>query len=288
MTNKQKCSFSPFYSADENKKGKLYFSSFKYLWLTLFMIGFFYIFLNKSLENQSFGIVKINNVYERNLGEIEKNNYWPQRKSNLMYKTEDVSKIQSNINKRKYNEQMVEKYENIINKNLGNINMEHKNSSYIKNVDYKNMSKNLTEKELRDGLNSLEGCPSKEDLKNIWSHTLGVAKGGLDNVLNMLKGLIQKYLDNDVYLGDDIDGYYDFLYERIWNVNRSGFCKTIANEEANYSKFFFRLINSKHTLDDILIYIYSFIEYFQMLQKNLHEKYQEEILRSIEQSFNEM
>ncbi|SOV76614.1 Plasmodium exported protein (PHISTa), unknown function [Plasmodium reichenowi] len=158
----------------------------------------------------------------------------------------------------------------------------------LENKCYSDMSKSLTEMELREVLNSLKECPSKEDLRIIWSHTLGVAKGGLDVVLNMLKGLIQKYLDNDVYIGIDVDGYEEFLYARIWNENHSGFCKTIANEEAKYSKFFFRLINSKHTLDDVLKFIYSFLEHFDKLKKELHEKHQEEILRNIAQSFNEM
>ncbi|CDO62020.1 Plasmodium exported protein (PHISTa), unknown function [Plasmodium reichenowi] len=290
MRNNEKYNIFSMYNADENQKGKVHYISFKYLCLCLYIIGFYCLLLCKSLEKQSFGIANISNAYERNLGEVEEYNYWPQRKSYLKYKKEDVNKIKSNINKRKYNEQMVEKYENIINKNLCNIHMEYKNSSYKKNMDYKNMSKNLTEKELRDVLNSLEGCPSKEDLRIIWAHTLGVVKGGLDDVLNILKGLIQKYLDNDVNINNFIDdySYNDFLYGNIWNENRSGFCKTVANEEANYSKFFFRLINSKHTLDDVLKFIYSFLEHFDKLKKELHEKHQEEILRNIAKSFNEM
>nr|SPJ13239.1 Plasmodium exported protein (PHIST), unknown, putative [Plasmodium sp. DRC-Itaito] len=272
------------YNAGVNQKGKVHYISFKYVCLCLYIIGFYC--LLKSLEKHSFGISNISNAYVRNLGELEENNNWPQRKSNLIHKKEDVNKIKSNINKRKYNEQMVEKCENIIDKKLCNINMEYKNSTYIKHMDYKNMSKDLTEKELRDGLNSLEGCPSKEDLRIIWTHTLGVAKGGLDDILNMLKGLIQKYLDNDVYIGTDEDDDDEFLYGRIWNENRSGFCKTIANEEANYSKFFFRLINSKHTLDDVLKFIYSFLEHFDKLKKELHEKHQEEILRRIAETLD--
>lgn len=61
----------------------------------------------------------------------------------------------------------------------------------LKNKPYNNFSKNLTEKELFDVLNSLEQCPSKEDLKNIWANTHGVAKEGLDDILKVLKALIQ-------------------------------------------------------------------------------------------------
>lgn len=70
--------------------------------------------------------------------------------------------------------------------------MENKNNGCINNINYNGMAKNLTEKQLHEVLNSLEECPSKEDLKNIWTHTIGVAKEKLDNVLNMLKRSIKK------------------------------------------------------------------------------------------------
>ncbi|SOV84238.1 Plasmodium exported protein (PHIST), unknown function [Plasmodium reichenowi] len=265
MRNNEKYNIFSMYNADENQKGK------------------------KSLGNCSYGIANISNVHERNLGEVEEYNYWPQRKSYLKYKKEDVNKIKSNINKRKYNEQMVEKYENIIKNNLWNMNMEKENYNHINNMNYNDISKNLTEKELRDGLNSLTVCPSKEDLRIIWAHTLGVAKGGLDDVLNMLKGLVQKCLDNGVNIDDCMNPYTPFYmsYPRIWDESRSGLCRTVANEEAYYSKFFFRLINSKHTLDDVLEFIYSFLEHFDKLKKELREYHQEKVLRGIAKILNE-
>ncbi|KYN93039.1 exported protein (PHISTa) [Plasmodium reichenowi] len=286
MRNNEKYNIFSMYNADENQKGKVHYISFKYLCLCLYIIGFYCLLLCKSLGNCSFGIANISNVYERNLSEVEEYNYWPQRKSYLKYKKEDVNKIKSNLNKRKYNEQIIEKYENIINKNLCNIHMEYKNSSYKKNMDYKNMSKNLTEKELRDGLNSLEGCPSKEDLRIIWAHILGVVKGGLDDVLNMLKGSIQKYLDNDIYVGKYDRGKNIYLYERMWDECYSRFYETIVTEELKYSKKFFSLINGKNTLDDILNFIYSFLEYIEILKNELHGKYQKELSEKISKISN--
>ncbi|ETW18880.1 hypothetical protein PFFVO_02273 [Plasmodium falciparum Vietnam Oak-Knoll (FVO)] len=249
MTNKQNCSSFPCYIDEENKKGKLNFISFKFLCLCLYMIGFLYIFLNISLEKKSLEFVQIGNVYKRSLSEVEIYNKEPQMKTNLKHKKGDLNKSKHNINKIKYNEQSVEKYKNIINKNLWNINMEDENSSYMKNVDYNDMSKNLTEQELRDVLDSLKECPSEEDLKNIWTHTIGVAKGGLDNQVS------------------------------------SGFCQTIGTEVLECSNRFRSLINDKHTLDDILKFINSFLEYFDILKKALHEKYHKELLDKIEQTF---
>ncbi|EWC77638.1 hypothetical protein C923_01684 [Plasmodium falciparum UGT5.1] len=246
---------------------------------------FYIICIYISLEKKSLEFVQIGNVYKRSLSEVEIYNKEPQMKTNLKHKKGDLNKSKHNINKIKYNEQSVEKYKNIINKNLWNINMEDENSSYMKNVDYNDMSKNLTEQELRDVLDSLKECPSEEDLKNIWTHTIGVAKGGLDNVLNMLKGSIQKYLDNDIYEYTERNLTKVFIYDSIWQQVSYGFCQTIGTEVLECSNRFRSLINDKHTLDDILKFINSFLEYFDILKKALHEKYHKELLDKIEQTF---
>ncbi|ETW60016.1 hypothetical protein PFMC_04192 [Plasmodium falciparum CAMP/Malaysia] len=181
------------------------------------------------------------------------------------------------------------KYSVIISRNISEFENENNNimerENRINHLDETNESSknsnNSKKKELFDVLNSLEECPSKEDLKNIWVHTLGVAKEDLDHILKVLKALIQKYLNNDVYLGIDKDGYKEFLYESIWNENRSGFCTTIDNQEAEYSKNFFRLINTKHTLNDILKYINSFLEHFMTLKNELDDVCQKEHLEKI-------
>ncbi|ETW55793.1 hypothetical protein PFUGPA_02237 [Plasmodium falciparum Palo Alto/Uganda] len=170
------------------------------------------------------------------------------------------------------------KYSVIISRNISEFENENNNimerENRINHLDETNESS-------KNSNNSKKECPSKEDLKNIWVHTLGVAKEDLDHILKVLKALIQKYLNNDVYLGIDKDGYKEFLYESIWNENRSGFCTTIDNQEAEYSKNFFRLINTKHTLNDILKYINSFLEHFMTLKNELDDVCQKEHLEKI-------
>ncbi|SOV18522.1 Plasmodium exported protein (PHISTa), unknown function [Plasmodium sp. gorilla clade G2] len=68
MTSKKRFSIFPFYRFDENQKGILRYISFKLLCLSLYIIGFYYVFLNNSLENSSLEISKNCNVYKRNLG----------------------------------------------------------------------------------------------------------------------------------------------------------------------------------------------------------------------------
>ncbi|ETW38364.1 hypothetical protein PFTANZ_00982 [Plasmodium falciparum Tanzania (2000708)] len=157
----------------------------------------------------------------------------------------------------------------------------------LQNKCYNDMSKSLTEKELREVLNSLEECPSKEYLMNIWSHKVGVAKEGLDNILKELKELIQKYLDNDIYVDTNKYGANTFLYDYTWKGILFNLCGTVASEEVKYTKSFLSLINDKHTIDDILNFIYLFLEYFQILKKQLHEKYQMELLQKISIILNE-
>ncbi|SOV76026.1 Plasmodium exported protein (PHIST), unknown, putative [Plasmodium sp. gorilla clade G3] len=277
--NKKNCNIHPFHPSDEKKKGQLHYFSLKFLFLCLYMIGFYYVFLNISLENKSLKIAKNCNVYKRNLGEAEKNNKSSKMKKNLKHKKEDVRKTKSNENNIKYNEQKIEdkKYGN--NNDMENTKVKNTSNSSVSNINYNDTSKNLTENELCDLLDGLEECPSKEDLRNIWTHTIGVAKEGVDDIQKELKASIQKYLDNDI---DDSSGIYTsgiWLYGDIWEEHRSEICATVASEEKEHTNEFYRIINGKHTLDDILKFIYSFLEYFNTLKKELREKHQKELFR---------
>ncbi|SOV74259.1 Plasmodium exported protein (PHISTa), unknown, putative [Plasmodium sp. gorilla clade G3] len=283
MMNKKKCSIFPWYSSDEKRKGKLYYISFKFICLCLYIIGFYHIFLDTSLENQTLEIVKNCNVYKRSLGESEKSNKRSKRKKNLKHKKEDVSKTKSNENNTKCNEQMVEGNKCSANIDHGNTNMENQRNSSTVNINYNDLSKNLTEKELFDLLNSFKVCPPKEDLRNIWNHTIDVAKGGFDDIQKELKALVQKYLDNDISHTFSSDKE-EFVYATIWGENISRFNGTVATEVVEYTNKFFSLINGKHTLDDILKFIYSFLEHFKILKKELHEYHQKDLLQSIGKS----
>ncbi|SOV84286.1 Plasmodium exported protein (PHISTa), unknown, putative [Plasmodium sp.] len=288
MTIEKNCTIFPFYRADEKEKGTLRYISFKVLCLSLYIIGFNYFLLNISLENKRLEIAKNCNIYNRNLGEAEKNNKSSKRKRTLKNKKEDVNKTKHSTNNIKCNDQNVEENKYSTNNDHKHTNVENKSNSSISNINYNYMSKNLTETELRNVLNSLEDCPPKEELRNIWTHTIGVAKEGLDDILNELKALIQKYLDNDIS-----DGVYksrgvntSWLYDDIWKENISRICQTVTSEELEYTKNFFSLINGKHTLHDILKFILSFLEYFKTLKKELHEKHQKELLEAIAKTLN--
>ncbi|SOV24066.1 Plasmodium exported protein (PHISTa-like), putative [Plasmodium sp. DRC-Itaito] len=105
------------------------------------------------------------------------------------------------------------------------------------------MSKKLTKKELFDILNSLDECPPKNDLINILYHTL---------------------------LEDT----------SICTETHFAFYRTVSKEIIEYSNKYFILISGDHTLEDIIDFIYSFLENFKTLKKELYKKHKKELLRT--------
>ncbi|SOV20407.1 Plasmodium exported protein (PHIST), unknown function [Plasmodium sp. gorilla clade G2] len=278
MESKKNCTIFSLYSDNEKEKGTLHYISFKFLFLSLYVIGFYLFFLNISLEKKGFEIVNIRNVYVRNLGEAQKNSNGSQRKRNLNLKNEDINKTKSNGNI-KSNEQKVEENNDCTNNYMKNNNEENKSNRSVNNINYNDLTKNLTEKELYDVLNSLKECPPNEDLRNLWTHTLGIAKEGLDDILKELKESTKKNLDNHNFLWDDFKKRW--LYDYVCKKYSNKFCQSLIKEEVEYTKTFFSLINDKHTLDEILKFIYSYLEFFQILKKELYEKYKEKILKKL-------
>ncbi|ETW39395.1 hypothetical protein PFAG_02664 [Plasmodium falciparum Santa Lucia] len=203
-----------------------------------------YVELN-SLENGSLEIVKNCNIYKRNLVQVEKNKD-SKKKRNLKHKKVDMNKTKSNENNNKCNEENVEKNEHSISNDFENSNIENKSNISICHINYNDMSKNLTETELHE----------KE-----------------------LKTLIQKYLDNDIDLGNGKVQYND-----IWKGIVLSFCTTVGTEVVEYTNNFLGLINREHTLDDILKFINSFLEDFKTLKVKLHKEYEKDLLKKIEQT----
>ncbi|ETW30800.1 hypothetical protein PFFCH_01781 [Plasmodium falciparum FCH/4] len=230
------------------------------------------------VKNGSLEIVKNCNIYKRNLVQVEKNKD-SKKKRNLKHKKVDMNKTKSNENNNKCNEENVEKNEHSISNDFENSNIENKSNISICHINYNDMSKNLTETELHEVLNSLEKCPPNEDLRNIWSHAVGVANEGFDNIQKELKTLIQKYLDNDIDLGNGKVQYND-----IWKGIVLSFCTTVGTEVVEYTNNFLGLINREHTLDDILKFINSFLEDFKTLKVKLHKEYEKDLLKKIEQT----
>ncbi|SOV20077.1 Plasmodium exported protein (PHISTa), unknown function [Plasmodium sp. gorilla clade G2] len=269
MTNKKNCTIFTLYSPYKKRKRKLYYMSFKFVYLSLYIVVFYYVFLNNSLENSSLEIAKNCNVYIRNLVEAERNFKGSKRKQNSKLKKEDMSKTKSSENNNKCDEQKIEENKHSTNNDNENNHVENKSNISISNINYNDISKRLSEKELFEVLNSFEECPSNDDLRYIWSHTMGVAKEVLDHVFKESKASIQKYLDNDILKSTDAYGFKFFVYDEMWKEYIYRFSKEVAIEEVEYTNKFFSLIKDKHTYDDILKFIYSFLENFKTVINEL-------------------
>ncbi|KYO02932.1 exported protein (PHISTa) [Plasmodium gaboni] len=280
MGIKKNCTIFPSCCAKRNQKGTLYYVSFKFLCLSLYIIGFYYVLFNNSLENGSLEIAKNCNIYKRNLVQEEKVKV-PKKKKNLKYKKGDVIKVKSNETDIKCNEEVVAENDNSSNNCCANNNAESESNVSICNINYNDMSKNLTEKELYEVLNSFKECPPKEDLRNIWNHTLSVVKQGFDNIFHELKVSIQENLDNDIDLGDG-----KLLYNDIWSRLYFNYCRELRTEEAEYIKKFYRLINDKSRIDKSLNFIYSFLEHFNTFKGELKENFEKELSKEIKKSAN--
>lgn len=205
----------------------MYYITYMYVILLFLFIIFF---LQNSFESVSLEIFKNCNIYKRNLVQVEKNKT-SKRKKYLKHKKEDIDKTKANANDLKCNELCLEENKHSINNDLGKSNKENECNISTCHINYNDISKNLTETELREVLKSFKECPPKENLRNIWNHTIGLAKEGFYNQLKDLKGSIQKYLDNDIYVGVHEDDDKIYLYERMWNEYISRFYETIINEE---------------------------------------------------------
>ncbi|SOV84045.1 hypothetical protein, putative [Plasmodium sp.] len=264
------CTVFPSYTADEKKKAKLHYISFKLLCLSLYIIGFYYVFLNISLENKSLDIAKNFNICKRNLGEAEKNNKGSKRKKNLNNKKEDINKTKHNTHNIKWNDQKVEENKSSANNDLDNSKVENKSNISISNINYNDMSKNLTEKQLLDVLNSLEECPSKEDVLNLWRHTLGVNRERLNASLNELFNVFPKNSIDFSFIPNKEGN--TLSYTTIWNKCVSEFGTETSINETRFTKEFYELINNKSSIDDIRNFIFSCLDEFEQKYKELYKE----------------
>ncbi|SOV16411.1 Plasmodium exported protein (PHISTa-like), unknown function [Plasmodium sp. gorilla clade G2] len=249
------------YSTDLNRERmecRIPRRSILFISLSLCVISLFYISLLDVFHENVIQRTKYNVIISRNLSQSENKNKNVQRK-----------------NVKKLLEEMHE----------SSINSKNNKGITSENKDNNDVSKKLKEKELYDILNSLKECPPKDDLNNIWNHAMGVVKEDFDNVLYDLETSIQEYLDSD-YSYSYCCVKFKPVYASILEENIARFNGTFEKELKKYTDKFFSLIKGKPTLDDILKFIYSFLEHFRTLKKELHKKHKKELLRKVEEPWN--
>ncbi|SOV73818.1 Plasmodium exported protein (PHISTa), unknown, putative [Plasmodium sp. gorilla clade G3] len=272
--NKKKCRIFPWYSSDENHKRILHYISFKFLCLSLYMIGLYYVFLTNLYEYNSLEQIKGCNDCLRNLSEVKTPKEKKLKKG--FFKNEKKSKNENKVNNKDTNKQNSDESKSCCSGNSAFNQMENENKDPTNYINYNDMSMQLTKEQLYDVLNSLTKVPPKENLIHLWSQTLGVNKEGLDV---LLKDLLTYIPENTINDRINVVKYKESPdpYARMWFNFMGEFGRATLNEN-DFTRTFYDLIKGKPSIDDIRNYIFSFLEEFQHEYNEIYEKCKKDVI----------
>ncbi|ETW44915.1 hypothetical protein PFNF135_00690 [Plasmodium falciparum NF135/5.C10] len=263
-------------------KGKICSSYVKYICLTICVIGMLCIKLRDKYEGYAASGIQNNNVYLRNLSELQKGNQPCLRHTNRtdnskMNKVKNNNQTENNDNKKKLgnkednqgknkNNNNKEK-QNDINKR-GTQNTETKKSNKKLSQDYNDVNKKFTKEQMKNLVNSLDEIPPRNDMEKIWNHAVKTANSGTSRIKKKLKEYEQKYGRCYEERPNRFGSYEQVLIRQPHEFN-----ERLKVHENDYTVFFYELLDKDPTLDEIKNYITSFLEGFQNLIDFLFNKY---------------
>ncbi|SCQ12616.1 Plasmodium exported protein (PHISTa), unknown, putative [Plasmodium sp.] len=271
--NKKKYSIFPWYTSDESHKRILHHISFKFLCLSLYMIGLYYVSLTNLYEYNSLEQIKYCKVFSRNLAEVKIPKQKKLKKD--FFKSGKKSKNENEVNNKDTNEQNSDESKNCCNGNSESNQMGNENNDSTNYINYKDMSVQLTKEQLYDVLNSLTKVPSKENLIHLWNQTLGVNKEELNVLLKDLLTFIPENTIGDRFAFRRVSDIED-PYLLMWFNFMTDFGKATSNEK-DFTRNFYDLIKGKPSIDDIRNYIFSFLEEFQHEYNEIYKKCKKDI-----------
>ncbi|SOV77362.1 Plasmodium exported protein (PHISTa), unknown function [Plasmodium reichenowi] len=144
------------------------------------------------------------------------------------------------------------------------------------NINYNDLSKQLTLEELRHVLDNLNKNPSNQDLYNIWNHALGIAKEGFDNMVKQLELYIRDYLNKYEYQ------IYHHMKDRnvsvgtkysTWYKSMHDIGEALSSTYMEHTRGFYGLVKEKESIDEIKNVIYSYIELYDTLKNELYNEH---------------
>ncbi|SOV17173.1 Plasmodium exported protein (PHISTa), unknown function [Plasmodium sp. gorilla clade G2] len=165
MNNKIPRTFS-FYNFDSNNDRKIFYRSFRFVYLGVCIIVTLYLSLNNSYEYNTSEAIKFNNVNSRTLAEVSVLN--SPSLGNENYKNRHVEDT-DNMRSCCQNDDNTNNEESEKNESENSTN----------NVDDR---RQLKKQQLRDVINALTEIPSNEDLLELWKQSIDVCKEGLESV----------------------------------------------------------------------------------------------------------
>ncbi|SOV12000.1 Plasmodium exported protein (PHISTa), unknown function [Plasmodium sp. gorilla clade G2] len=150
-------------------------------------------------------------------------------------------------------------------------------SSQCNNINYNDLSKQLTLEDLHNVLDNLKERPSDEDLHNIWTHALGISKEGFHDMIRQLALYIEDYL-----LTYEYQRYHHFPRRepitnrtkyRTWYKSMYEIGVAVASADREHTLKFFSLIKDGASIDEMRNFIYLFIKYYDTLKNDLFKKH---------------
>ncbi|SOV74951.1 Plasmodium exported protein (PHISTa-like), putative [Plasmodium sp. gorilla clade G3] len=145
------------------------------------------------------------------------------------------------------------------------------------NINYNDLSKQLTMEELDNVLYNLDERPSNIDLYNIWNQVLGVSKEGFDDMLKDLSYYIEEYL-----LTYEYQRYHYIRGRRpvcvgteysTWYKSMHYIGEALSSTDMENTLKFYKLIKDGASIDEMKDFIYSYINYYETLKNDLYNEH---------------
>ncbi|ETW28833.1 hypothetical protein PFFCH_03753 [Plasmodium falciparum FCH/4] len=137
--------------------------------------------------------VKSFNKYSRNLTEVKTPKNEKFKKS--FFKNKKKCDNENEVNNKDTNKRNTGEPKSCCSGNSESNQNENENDDATIDINYNDISIQLTKEQLFDVLNSLKKVPPKENLIHLWNHTLGVNKKGLDD---LIKDLLKYFPKNSI------------------------------------------------------------------------------------------
>ncbi|SOV74251.1 Plasmodium exported protein (PHISTa-like), putative [Plasmodium sp. gorilla clade G3] len=152
-----------------------------------------------------------------------------------------------------------------------------KTNDKCNNIDYNDLSKQLTLEELDNVLDNLDERPSISNLYNIWNHVLGIAKEGFDDMLKDLSYYIEDYL-----LRYEYQRYHYIRGRRpvcrgteysTWYKSMHYIGEALSSTDIENTLKFYNLIKDGASIEEMKNFIYTFIKYYDTLKNDLYNEH---------------
>ncbi|CDO62675.1 Plasmodium exported protein (PHISTa), unknown function [Plasmodium reichenowi] len=264
------------------KMKRKYRSSYvQYICLTICVIGMLYIKLRNEYEIHTASGTQNNNVYLRNLSELQKGNHYCSLRNTNSPDNSKKNKVKNNLtdnnDKRKLGNNKDKRNNNDNNNNKGKQNSINKRKTEnipitmhdkILSLTYNDLSRKYTKEQMKNIIDALQNIPPRRGLENIWNHTLKTANIGRKKLGNELKAYEKKYGECYEYRPNSRGYYKPVLIKQPDEFN-----ERLKIHAHDYTIMFYELIDGDHTLDDLKNYLNSFLEGFENLMNLLFNKY---------------